>query len=405
MRCLFQGLARAVFLLAGMAGLLVAPLPAFNVTQGGGTSPNAPQTYQAPQTYTEGIILTPSTLTPTSPVTGTFFYSQEVGRPFVHTGIEFKKMLLEGDAEAGGVGGSGTAGKIPVFTASNTLGNSIVSATASGLTVAGGLEAGTLFASQATVGTLNGPVTFSSSITATAAPVYLGAVRVSSELDAASGDAPLYARIISSNRASDHTLYIGYGDTTTGAHTEFYSVYPGPFLLEGMRHFGGGYLDVRLGVAIGVVPDSVASSRPLYVNGMSEFTDNVQADSLDITKTLRTVPTDVTPATPVEGMLFSHDSENRPKYYDGTSWKRVVLDGDVDVGKNLQGGRVTVGAGITSVDVTLTNPMPGTDYVASVEVEDAFIIHKVSAHATDTFTVDLEANPVGLSFRWQASAY
>lgn len=57
-------------------------------------------------------------------------------------------------------------------------------------------------------------------------------------------------------------------------------------------------------------------------------TNNVVGGYLQSNTYINMVPTDTEPAS-FEGRSYADNSENRPKYYDGTSWKAFLLDGDV----------------------------------------------------------------------------
>lgn len=58
--------------------------------------------------------------------------------------------------------------------------------------------------------------------------------------------------------------------------------------------------------------------------------------SLELDTYLGMQPTDTEP-TSIEGRVYADNSENRPKYYDGTSWKAFLLSGDVTGGGDVTG--------------------------------------------------------------------
>lgn len=77
--------------------------------------------------------------------------------------------------------------------------------------------------------------------------------------------------------------------------------------------------------------DGVNRFSTLYIdqillNGSQNVTANMNLTGA--TSHLFLNPHDTQPAS-TEGIIYADNSENRPKYYDGTSWKAFLLDGDV----------------------------------------------------------------------------
>lgn len=92
---------------------------------GNGTLPSSYDLRGWNNLYSSGAITcsylypTPTNTTPTSGEGATFAYDADA-HPYYHNGTTWKKMLLDGDVAAGGVSGSGTVGKIPLWSGSTT---------------------------------------------------------------------------------------------------------------------------------------------------------------------------------------------------------------------------------------------------------------------------------------------
>lgn len=112
--------------------------------------------------------------------------------------------------------------------------------------------------------------------------------------------------------------------------------------------------------AIADSPITVDSNESYNLGAPSLRWNNVYTAKVHA-KELWYTPTDDVPSTPVEGQSYADDSENRPKYYDGTSFKAFLLEGDA-----AGGGTDDQTASEVSYDNS-TSGLPATDVQGAID--------------------------------------
>lgn len=146
----------------------------------------------------------------------------------------------------------------------------------------------------------------------------------------------------------------------------------------------GFILDVTGSVSISSILGVDGSIQPGADNTGSVGTTtgtwaNIRGQNVTAENGFLGVPTDTEPAA-VEGAFYSDDSEDRPKYYDGISWKKFLLDGDA-----------AGGGGSSGVNVLTTTETADATHAVSYNITGATI-------GTYTVTLPLDStydHPVG----------
>lgn len=143
-----------------------------------------------------------------------------------------------------------------------------------------------------------------------------------------------------------------------------------------------------------VTRSEINIGAPLLPNPLTNIGSNTEKFNTIYGKTgdyenIRLEPTDIEPFSS-EGYFYADNSENRPKYYDGTSWKAFLLDGDVGggtIGGTIADNQIAVG-GATA------NTIEGSDFLTFSNGN--FRIQDNTSKSTDKANVFvLETNDAG----------
>ncbi len=126
-----------------------------------------------------------------------------------------------------------------------------------------------------------------------------------------------------------------------------------------------------------------------YSSGVLNVSTSIAASSIISSEILLT-PTDTEPLLPLEGMFYADNSENRPKYYTGSAWQALLIEGDAiesDPSVVTNGVKINniVAAPQSDID-SLGSPDANTLYIPNDAVSYEYVQVACSDLTTDVTT-------------------